>query len=145
MEQTHRHSFIASLLGIKHLVVCVNKMDLVDFAEDRYREITQAFSKLSHRDSMCRTSSSFPSARCSGTTWWTPQTIWPGTTAVPCSIISKKCMWEAIGTCKTADSRCNTVIRPQLDDARDFRGYAGRMASGIFKVGDEIVALARAE
>ena len=49
MEQTHRHSFIASLLGIKHLVVCVNKMDLADFAEERYNEITQAFRNFSSR------------------------------------------------------------------------------------------------
>ena len=49
MEQTHRHSFIASLLGIKHLVVCVNKMDLADFSEDRYVEITQAFRNFSSR------------------------------------------------------------------------------------------------
>ena len=49
VEQTHRHSFIASLLGIKHIVVCVNKMDLVEFAEERYNEITSAYRNFSAR------------------------------------------------------------------------------------------------
>ena len=49
VEQTHRHSFIASLLGIKHLVVCVNKMDLVEFDEDTYQSITSAYRNFSSR------------------------------------------------------------------------------------------------
>ena len=49
VEQTHRHSFIASNLGIKHLVVCVNKMDLVDFDEDAYQSITSAYRNFSSR------------------------------------------------------------------------------------------------
>ena len=49
LEQTHRHSFIAHLLGIKHMVVCVNKMDLVEWDEDRYNEIVDAFRSFSSR------------------------------------------------------------------------------------------------
>ena len=49
VEQTHRHSFIASLLGLQHLVVCVNKMDLVDYDEKTYRKIVADFKSFSSR------------------------------------------------------------------------------------------------
>ncbi len=107
MEQTHRHSFIASLLGIKHLVVCVNKMDLADFSEDRYVEITQAFRNFSSR-STCPTSSSFPSVRSWVITWSMPRPTCPGTMETRCSSTWKKCMWAVIATCRIADSPFNT-------------------------------------
>ncbi len=140
MEQTHRHSFIASLLGIKHLVVCVNKMDLSDFSEERYLEITQAFRNFSSRldvpdikfipisallgDNVVDASTNMP--------WYNGSTLLQHLEEVHVS-----------GDRNLQDCRfpVQYVIRPQLDASRDFRGYAGRIASGVFKVGDEIVAL----
>ena len=49
LEQTHRHSFIASLLGLQHVVVCVNKMDLVEYREERFNEIVAAYKEFSSR------------------------------------------------------------------------------------------------
>jgi sulfate adenylyltransferase subunit 1 len=49
LEQTRRHAFIASLLQIPHLVVCVNKMDLVDYSKERYEEIKEEFEKFSYK------------------------------------------------------------------------------------------------
>ena len=140
VEQTHRHSFIASLLGIKHLVVCVNKMDLVAFAEATYREITSAFRNFSSRldipdvkfipisallgDNVVDASANMP--------WYDGGTLLSHLEEV-----------HVGGDRNLQDCRfpIQYVIRPQIDGARDFRGYAGRIASGVFKVGDDIIAL----
>jgi len=140
VEQTHRHSFIASLLGIKHLVVCVNKMDLVDFNEDTYQTITSAFRNFSSRLYI-------PDIK------FIPISALLGDNVVEASV---NMPWYEGGTLLShleevhvgsdrnlQDCRfpIQYVIRPQTDEARDFRGYAGRIASGVFKVGDEVVAL----
>ena len=140
VEQTHRHSFIASLLGIKHLVVCVNKMDLVDFNEDAYQTITSAFRNFSLRLDI-------PDIK------FIPISALLGDNVVEASV---NMPWYEGGTLLShleevhvgsdrnlQDCRfpIQYVIRPQTDEARDFRGYAGRIASGVFKVGDEVVAL----
>ena len=140
VEQTHRHSFIASLLGIKHLVVCVNKMDLVDFNEDAYQTITSAFRNFSSRLDI-------PDIK------FIPISALLGDNVVEASV---NMPWYEGGTLLShleevhvgsdrnlQDCRfpIQYVIRPQTDEARDFRGYAGRVASGVFKVGDEVVAL----
>ncbi|RPG85573.1 MAG: sulfate adenylyltransferase subunit CysN [Crocinitomicaceae bacterium TMED209] len=140
VEQTHRHSFIASLLGIKHLVVCVNKMDLVDFNEDAYQTITSAFRNFSSRLDI-------PDIK------FIPISALLGDNVVEASA---KMPWYEGGTLLShleevhvgsdrnlQDCRfpIQYVIRPQTDEARDFRGYAGRIASGVFKVGDKVVAL----
>lgn len=140
MEQTHRHSFIASLLGIKHLVVCVNKMDLVDFNEDKYLQITSAYRNFASRldipdikfipisallgDNVVDASTQM--------SWYTGTTLLQHLEEV-----------HVGGDRNLQDCRfpIQYVIRPQIDGARDFRGYAGRIASGVFKVGDDIVAL----
>ena len=140
VEQTHRHSFIASLLGIKHLVVCVNKMDLVDFDEDTYQTITSAFRNFSSRLDI-------PDIK------FIPISALLGDNVVEASV---NMPWYEGGTLLShleevhvgsdrnlQDCRfpIQYVIRPQTDEARDFRGYAGRIASGVFKAGDEVVAL----
>ena len=140
VEQTHRHSFIASLLGIKHLVVCVNKMDLVDFNKDAYQTITSAFRNFSSRLDI-------PDIK------FIPISALLGDNVVEASV---NMPWYEGGTLLShleevhvgsdrnlQDCRfpIQYVIRPQTDEARDFRGYAGRIASGVFKVGDEVVAL----
>jgi sulfate adenylyltransferase subunit 1 len=140
VEQTHRHSFIASLLGIKHLVVCVNKMDLVDFNEDAYQTITSAFRSFSSRldipdikfipisallgDNVVGASANMP--------WYEGGTLLSHLEEV--HVGSDRNLQD----CRFP---IQYVIRPQTDEARDFRGYAGRIASGVFKVGDEVVAL----
>ena len=140
VEQTHRHSFIASLLGIKHLVVCVNKMDLVDFNEEAYQTITSAYRNFSSRLDI-------PDIK------FIPISALLGDNVVDAS---ENMPWYEGGTLlrhleevhvgsdrNLQDCRfpIQYVIRPQTDEARDFRGYAGRVASGVFKVGDEVVAL----
>ena len=140
VEQTHRHSFIASLLGIKHLVVCVNKMDLVDFSQEAYQSITAAYRNFSSRldipdikfipisallgDNVVDASANMP--------WYESGTLLSHLEEV--HIGSDRNLQD----CRFP---IQYVIRPQTDEARDFRGYAGRVASGVFKVGDEVVGL----
>jgi sulfate adenylyltransferase subunit 1 len=140
MEQTHRHSFIASMLGLQHLVVCVNKMDLVDYDEDKYRDIVAAFKSFSSRLDI------------------KDITFIPISALVGDNVVDKsdKMPWYGGSTLlhhlenvhvgadrNLQDCRfpIQYVVRPQTDEHRDFRGYAGRIASGVFKTGDSVVAL----
>ncbi len=139
-EQTHRHTIIATLLGIPHIVFCINKMDLVDYAEEVYEQIKadlEAFtSKLNvvdvrfvpisalHGDNVVHESANMPWYK-GGTLLYLLENIHIGSdhNHIDCRF---PVQW---------------VIRPQSDEYHDFRGYAGRVASGVFKPGDEVVVL----
>ncbi len=139
-EQTHRHTIIATLLGIPHIVFCVNKMDLVDYAEDVFENIKadiEAFaSKLNvidirfvpisalKGDNVVHPSENMPWYQGS-TLLYLLETIHIGSDHNHID-----CRFPVQG-----------VIRPQSTEYHDFRGYAGRIASGIFKPGDEVVVL----
>ena len=136
MEQTKRHSFIASLLGIKHVLVAVNKMDLVDYDEKRFEEIKRDYKAFSARldipdlhfipmsallgDNIVNRSENMP--------WYNGST-----------------MMDFLETVNISSDRNFTdfrmpvqlVIRPDIN----FRGFAGTIASGIVRVGDEIMTL----
>lgn len=140
LEQTHRHSFISHLLGIKHMVVCVNKMDLVDWDEARYNEIVKTYRSFSSRldipdikfipisalqgDNVVDRSDRMP--------WYDGPTLLHHLEHV-----------HVAADRNLQDCRfpVQYVVRPQTDAHRDFRGYAGRVAGGVFKVGDDVVAL----
>jgi sulfate adenylyltransferase subunit 1 len=120
LEQTHRHSFIASLLGLQHVVVCVNKMDLVEYSEERFNEIVSAYKEFSSRLNITDIK-------------FIPISALHGDNVVESS---ENTPWYGGGRFPI-----QYVIRPQTDAHRDFRGYAGRVASGVFKVGDDVVAM----
>jgi sulfate adenylyltransferase subunit 1 len=140
IEQTKRHSFIASLLNIPHLIVCINKMDLVDFAEERFDEIVTEFEE-------------FSSKLLVKDVHYIPISALLGDNVVN---KSEKTNWYGGGTLlhtletlhissdiNKIDARfpIQTVLRPQSDEHRDYRGYAGRIASGIYRTGDEVAVL----
>lgn len=145
-EQTRRHAFLATLLGIRHLVVAINKMDLVDWSRERFDEIRQEFL------------SAIPTLQSTQ-----QQTIPLHIEVIPLSALkgdnvarsSEHTSWyagptllEALEHAEVQDSIENnparfpiqTVIRPQSPEYPDFRGYAGRVASGRISVGDKIIA-----
>ena len=140
LEQTHRHSFIAHLLGIKHMVVCVNKMDLVGWKEERYEEIVDAFRSFSSRLDI-------PDIR------FIPISALQGDNVVDASVSTPwydgPTLLNHLEQVHVAADRnlqdcrfpVQYVIRPQTDAHRDFRGYAGRVTGGVFKVGDKVLAL----
>ena len=140
VEQTCRHTFISSLLGIPHVVFCINKMDLVDYSEEVFEKIKkdlEAFSsKLEVRDIHFVPISALKGDnvvnKSENMSWYQGSTL--------------MYLLENIhigSDYNHVDCRfpVQYVIRPQSDEFHDFRGYSGRIAGGIFKKGDEVVVL----
>jgi len=140
VEQTCRHAFIASLLQIKHLVLCINKMDLVDYKEDVYEEIKDAFddfsSKLQIQDIHYIPISALKGdnvvEKSTNMDWYDGATLLHTLENV-----------HIASDYNFIDSRMpvQRVIRPQSEEYHDFRGYAGRVEGGIFRPGDEVMAM----
>jgi bifunctional enzyme CysN/CysC len=139
-EQTRRHAFIASLLRIPHLVLCVNKMDLVDFDQEVFERICADFSG------------------------WAARLEVSDVTFIPISALhgdnvverSERMSWydgpsllyhlehvHVASDRNLVDARfpVQWVVRPMSDEHHDYRGYAGQVASGVFRVGDDVVVL----
>ncbi len=140
IEQSRRHSFIASLLRIPHIVVCVNKMDLVDYSEETFNEVREEFREFAMRLDV------------------------PDLSFIPVSALagdnvvdkSENMDWydgptllSHLETLHTASDRnmvdvrfpVQYVIRPMSDEYHDYRGYAGSVAGGVMKPGDDVVVL----
>lgn len=140
VEQTARHTFIASLLGIPHVVYCINKMDLVDYSESVFEELKeklQAFSsKLITSDVSFIPVSALKGDnvvnRSENTPWYEGPTLMYTLENVHISSDQNH-----------VDCRfpVQSVIRPQTTEFHDYRGYAGRIAGGVFKPGDEVTLL----
>lgn len=137
VEQTRRHAFIASLLQIPHLVVCINKMDLVDYQQDAYEKIKQEFT-------------AFASKLDVNDIHFVPISALKGDNVVN---KSENMSWYGGSTLlyylenvhiasdhNFIDCRfpVQHVIRPNTDEHHDYRGYAGRVAGGVFKKGDKV-------
>lgn len=138
IEQTYRHSYIASLLKIPHIIVCVNKMDLVDYDEKVYDKIVEDYkafsSKLEISDIQFVPISALLGDnvvnRSEKMDWYRGATLLH--------------MLESVhieSDYNHIDSRfpVQYVVRPHSKEYHDFRGYAGRIAGGIFRPGDEIL------
>ncbi|MCF8006774.1 MAG: GTP-binding protein, partial [Methylovulum sp.] len=134
--QTKRHSFIASLLGIKHIIVAINKMDLVEYSEEVFSRIKKEYlvfiETLNLQDVMF-----IPMSALDGDNVVNPSEHMAWFTGVP--------LMEALNTVVITDDKnllnarfpVQYVNRPNLD----FRGFCGTIASGVFKKGDEITVL----
>lgn len=140
VEQTFRHSFIASLLKIPHIVVCVNKMDLVNYSEEVFEKIVEDYKSFSsklevsdiqfvpisalHGDNVVNRSENMP--------WYQGATLMH---------VLETVHIESDHNHIDARFPVQYVIRPQTKEHADFRGYAGRIAGGIFRSGDEVLVL----
>jgi len=140
VEQSRRHSFLASLLGVPHLVLCVNKMDLVDYDETVFERIKAEFRDFAarlkihdlsfvpisalHGDNIVHRSQNMP--------WYAGSSLLHLLEEV--HIASDR---------NLVDVRfpVQYVIRPQDDSWHDYRGYAGQVASGVMKPGDDVMVL----
>jgi sulfate adenylyltransferase subunit 1 len=140
IEQTKRHAFIASLLHIPHLIVCVNKMDLVDFSEEVYNKIITQFeefsSKLLVKDVRYK-----PISALLGDNVVNPSENMKWYQGAP--LLSTLENMHISSDINKIDARfpVQTVLRPQREGYIDYRGYAGRVASGIYRPGDEITVM----
>jgi sulfate adenylyltransferase subunit 1 len=140
VEQTCRHAFIASLLRIPHLVLCINKMDLVDYNQDIYQSIVDDFRNFSSRlevqdvqyipisalngDNVVHRSENMP--------WYQGTTLMYHLEHVHIS-----------SDLNQIDCRfpVQYVIRPRSEKFPDYRGYAGRISGGVFRAGDPVMVL----
>ncbi len=138
VEQTHRHAVIASLLRIPHMVVCINKMDLVNYDQEVYERIVEDFRMFSSRldvqdiqfipisaklgDNVVSRSEKMP--------WYQGSTLIFHLENVHIS-----------SDLNHIDCRVPVqyVIRPQAEAFHDYRGYAGRIAGGVFRTGDKVI------
>jgi len=138
IEQTCRHSFIASLLRIQHIVVAVNKMDLVDYSEEAYDKIVEDYKDFASRLDNVVDISFIPISALNGDNvvdksenmdWYQGSSLLYHLETV------------YVGNQENhveARFPVQWVIRPQSDQWHDFRGYAGRVAGGVFKPGDDV-------
>lgn len=140
VEQTCRHAFIASLLRIQHLVLAINKMDLVGFSEAIFQEIAEDFRRFASRLEVPHITF-IPISALNGDNVVdkSPHTPWY---QGPTLLYHLETVYLGPDA-NHVDPRfpVQWVIRPQNDRWHDFRGYAGRVAGGVFKPGDEILAL----
>lgn len=140
LEQTKRHAFLSTLLGVPHIVVCINKMDLVDYSEDRFEELVEEFSEFASRLDVGDLRFVPVSAlvgdnvidRSENMSWYQGMPLLP--------------MLEQIHVASDRnliDVRfpVQYVIRPHRMEYQDFRGYAGTVAGGVLSVGDEVTVL----
>ncbi|MFV0318741.1 MAG: sulfate adenylyltransferase subunit CysN [Microthrixaceae bacterium] len=140
IEQSRRHAFIASLLRIPHLVVAVNKMDLVDYDEERFEEIVEDFrgfaAKLDIGDLTFIPISALRGDNVVSRSELTPW--YEGT-----SLLHHLETVHISSDRNLIDARfpVQFVVRPHTDEHHDYRGYAGTVAGGVLKPGDEVVAL----
>jgi sulfate adenylyltransferase subunit 1 len=136
LTQTRRHSFIVSLLGIEHVVVAINKMDLVDFNEDVYNEIKQAYSILANELEIKNTYY-IPLSALNGDNVVDKSTKTPWFDGLP--LLGLLDSMNILKEIKAENFRfpVQYVNRPNLD----FRGFCGTIAAGSVKVGDEITVL----
>ena len=141
VEQTRRHSFIADLLGIKHIAVCINKMDLVGYEEEVYEKVLRQFSDFASRLENISEVTFIPLSALKGDNIVERSENMPWYKGAPLLYHLENVY---IGSdANHVDSRfpVQWVIRPHSDKHHDFRGFAGRVAGGVFKKGDEITAL----
>ncbi|MFM8720164.1 MAG: sulfate adenylyltransferase subunit 1, partial [Chthoniobacterales bacterium] len=138
IEQTKRHSFVANLLKIRHLAVAVNKMDLVDYSESVFHRIVQDFHQFASRLDDIAEITAIPISALNGDNVVEKSDKMPWFKG-PSLLYHLETVYTG-GTENHVDARfpVQWIIRPQSAEHHDFRGYAGRVAGGVFKPGDTI-------
>jgi sulfate adenylyltransferase subunit 1 len=140
VEQTCRHAFIASLLRIQHLVICVNKMDLVEYQEEVFDAIVRRFKEFASRLELADVTF-IPISALNGDNVVDRSSNMPWYQGSPLLYTLETVYIGSDGNHVDARFPVQYVIRPQTAEHHDFRGFAGRVAGGVFKPGDEVVAL----
>ena len=140
IEQTIRHSFLVSLLGLPQVVVCVNKMDMVDYSEEVYNKIVADYKALADKVGL-KNVNYIPVSALKG-----DNIVYP---SVNISWFKGDSLLHLLETIEIDidDSQAHArfpvqwVVRPQTEELHDYRGYAGRVSSGSFKVNDKVTVL----
>jgi len=140
VEQTRRHSIIASLLKIPHVIVAVNKMDLVNYSEDTYNNIVIDYAKVAASLDL-RDITYIPMSALNGDNIVdnTKELHWYN--GAPLLSVLEKIEVQADINLAHPRFGVQYVIRPQTKELHDYRGYAGKITSGIYKKGDAVTIL----
>ena len=141
IEQTKRHTFIADLLGIKHVAVCINKMDLVDYDQISYEKILSQFTDFASRLENVTDLTFIPISALKGDNVVERSENMPWYKGAPLLYHLENVYVGSDFNHIDARFPVQWVIRPHSDKYHDFRGFGGRVAGGVFKKGDEVVVL----
>ena len=141
IEQTKRHTFIADLLGIKHVAVCINKMDLVDYDQAAYEKILNQFTDFASRLENVTDLTFIPISALKGDNVVERSENMPWYKGAPLLYHLENVYVGSDFNHIDARFPVQWVIRPHSDKHHDFRGFGGRVAGGVFKKGDEVVVL----
>lgn len=142
VEQTHRHFFINNLLQIKDVVIAVNKMDLVDYAEERFQEIKADIEALIRKSSYKNQNITFiPLSALHGENVVSPSTQMPWYTGETLLAHLEALTTADVEELTQVRFPIQTVIRPKTATHHDFRGYAGKIYGGELTIGDEVTVL----
>ena len=141
VEQTRRHAFIADLLGIKHVAVCINKMDLVGYEEEAYGKVLQQFMEFSSRLENLTELTFIPISALKGDNVVDRSENMDWYKGPPLLYHLENVYVGSDANHIDARFPVQWVIRPHSDKHHDFRGFAGRVAGGVFKTGDDVVVL----
>jgi bifunctional enzyme CysN/CysC len=140
VEQSRRHAFLATLLQIPHVVVCINKMDLVDYDEKVYESIREEFRDFATKLEIADLTF-IPVSALKGDNVVEPSENMPWYRGLP--LLTHLEEQEIATDRNLVDARfpVQYVIRPLNDEHHDYRGYAGQVAGGVFRPGDDVLVL----
>lgn len=139
-DQTKRHSIISAILGIPHILVCINKMDLVDYSEEKYKQIEKDYLTFAKQLNL-KDISFIPASALAGDNVVTKSDNMPWYSGKP--LLEFLETIEIAETKQTDVSRFQVqyVIRPQTDELHDYRGFAGRVVTGSYQKGQKVTVL----
>ncbi len=139
-DQTKRHTIISAILGIPHVLVCINKMDLIDYSEEKYKQIEKDYLIFAKQLNL-KDISFIPASALAGDNVVTKSDNMKWYKGKP--LLEFLETVEIVETKKTNISRFQVqyVIRPQTEDLHDYRGFAGRVVSGSYKKGQKVTVL----
>ena len=140
VEQTRRHSIIASLLKIPHIVVAVNKMDLVNYSQDVYNNILIEYSKVAKQLGL-KEVTYFPISALNGDNIVDRSTQFNWYEGKPLLEYLEEVQLDNDVNLTESRFQVQLVIRPQTEELHDYRGYAGKVISGVYKKGDKVTVL----
>lgn len=137
IEQTKRHSIIASLLNIPHIVVAINKMDLVDYSQDRFNEIVADYQKVAETLGL-KNVEFIPISAKDGDNVVDKSEKMQWYAGEPLLEFLESVELQSSVNLDNARFPVQLVLRPQVDELHDYRGYAGKVESGVFRVNDKV-------
>jgi len=140
VEQTVRHSYLVSLLGISHVVIAINKMDMEDYSEEVFNSITEKYKTLAANLNL-KEVTFIPVSALKGDNIVNRSENMPWYTGTSLLDFLETVEVTSSQTSEFARMPVQWVIRPQTEALHDYRGYAGRILSGSFKVNDKVTVL----